>query len=181
MTDLKFAKIHGLFGGYLERILRFIYTPQFKNLDTVQLSLLPASIRAVATDDSSHTFEFTQVSKGDLNFHPLWHFGAIITTLRLDRGITPEQLVDEPELYDVLRSFSTVQALEFGGTVADLVQNALSVTGVFPELKVILVVVSRHDCKRTPTSRSCFETGDGRESVHYDRTAFSRGGGRVES
>ena len=149
MTDLKFLKIHGLFGGYLERILRFIYTPQFKNLDTVQLSLLPASIRAVATDDSGHTFEFTQVSKDDLNFHPLRHFGAIITTLRLDRGITPEQLVGKSELYDVLRSFGTVQALEFDGTDAELVQNALSMTGVFPELKVIRVAVSRHDCKRT--------------------------------
>ena len=36
-------KLWPLFGNYLERILRFIYVPQFKNLDTVQLSL-PVSI-----------------------------------------------------------------------------------------------------------------------------------------
>ena len=54
-------KLRPLFGNYLERILRFIYVPQFKNLDTVQLSL-PASIRVAATDDSGHTFEFTHKS-----------------------------------------------------------------------------------------------------------------------
>ena len=52
-------------------------------------------------------------------------------------------------MYDVLRSFGTAQALEFDGTVASFVQNTLPVTGVLPELKVIRVAVSRHDCKRT--------------------------------
>ena len=52
-------------------------------------------------------------------------------------------------MYNVLRSFGTAQVLEFDGTVVSFVQNALPVTGVLPELKVIRVAVSRHDCKRT--------------------------------
>ena len=49
----------------------------------------------------------------------------------------------------LLRSFGTAQVLKFDGTAASFVQNALPVTGVLPELKVIRIAVSRHDCKRT--------------------------------
>lgn len=66
----------------------------------------------------------------------------------MDPGITLERLGDEPESYDLFRSFDTVQVLEFEGVIADFVQNALSTTGVFPGLRVIRVAVSRHDCVR---------------------------------
>ena len=148
MTDLKFFKIECLFDRHLEKILNFIRAPQFKDLDTIHLSLPPSFVEVVATDGSGHTLEFSRSSRDRQNFDPLQYFGAVITTLRMDPGITLEQLGDEPESYDLFRSFDAVQVLEFEGVIADFVQNALSTTGVFPGLRVIRVAVSRHDCVR---------------------------------
>lgn len=149
MTNLRFLWIRGDFSDYFEKILRFIHVPQFENLDTVQLSFLPYNIRVVATDGLGHTFEFARLSGDDPEFHPLRHFGAVITTLRFDRKTTTEQLDDEPELYNLFRSFDAVEVLEFDGTVADRFQIALTITGVFPGLRIIRVAVSRHGCERT--------------------------------
>ena len=149
MTNLRFLWIRGDFSDYFEKILRFIHVPQFENLDTVQLSFLPYNIRVVATDGLGHTFEFARLSGDDPEFHPLRHFGAVITTLRFDRKTTTEQLDDEPELYNLFRSFDAVELLEFDGTVADRFQIALTITGVFPGLRIIRVAVSRHGCERT--------------------------------
>ena len=148
MANLQFFKIDRLFDLYLEKILNFIYVPRFKNLDTVQLSLPLSTVEVVATDGSGHTFEFSRFSGHHQNFCPLQHFGAVITTLRFDQEITLERLGDEPHLYDLFRSFDAIQVLEFDGAIADFVQNVLSVTGVFPGLKVIRVAVTRHECKR---------------------------------
>ena len=147
--NLKFLEISCLFVSYLGGILSFIHAPQFKNLDTVQLSLFPSGIIVEATDGSGHTFKFWRLGRDPQNLHPLQHFGAVITTLRLDRGIALEQLGDKPASHRLFRPFNTVQVLEFDGTIADCIRNSLSVPGVFPGLKVIRVAVSRHNCKRT--------------------------------
>ena len=149
MANLQFFKIDRLFDLYLEKILNFIHVPRFKNLDTVQLSLPLSTVEVVATDGSGHTFEFSRFSGHHQNFRPLQHFGAVITTLRFDQEITLERLGDEPHLYDLFRSFDAIQVLEFDGAIVDFVQNVLSITGVFPGLKVIRVAVTRHECKRT--------------------------------
>ena len=60
-----------------------------------------------------------------------------------------DRLENGPGLYKFFRSFDAVQVLELNGTAANCVQNILSVTGIFPGLKVIRVTVSRHGCKRT--------------------------------
>ena len=149
MIDLKFLKIHCSSGHHLENFLNFIHAPQFRNLDTVQFSLLHYGIhQAVSTDSSGHTFQFSYYNYHPSS-HPLRHFGAVITTLRLSQGITLERLDNEPGVYDFFRSLDAVQALEFDGTVADSVQNVLSVPGVFPGLRVIRVAVSWGDCRRT--------------------------------
>ena len=148
MTDLKFLRVDCFFGTIFEKFLDFIYAPQFKDLDTVQLSI-PSMIQAVATDNSGHTFQFIWNSGDIVMFQPLLHLGAVITTLRLDQGMTHQQLGREPAIRTYFRLLDTVQVLEFGGTIADYVQDALSITGVFPGLKVIRVAVDLDDCKRS--------------------------------
>jgi hypothetical protein len=144
MANLKFLKIDYPFTNSLEKILNCIHAPQFKDIDTVYLSLPFSGLEVVATDGSGHTFEFSQLIGNQSTFHPLRYLGANIITLRLDRGITLKQLDDAPVLYELLGSLDTVQVLEFDGSVADFVQNILS-TGVFPGLKVIRVTVSWRD------------------------------------
>ena len=109
-----------------------------------------SSIRVLATDGSGHTFEFSRLSRDVENFHPLRHFGAVITAPRLDQGITLKQLGGEPASHENLQSFDAVQALEFDGTIAGCIQDGPgSVPEIFPGPKVIRVAVSRYDCKRT--------------------------------
>ena len=144
MTDLKYLEIHCPVGSDLEEIVKCIHAPQFENLDTVQLSLPGSSIRAVATDSSGHTFEFSQPITSDLDFHPLRHLGADITTLRLDQETTLQQVDEGTALYEFLRPLNTVQVLEFDGAVAsakNVLSHVLSITGVFPGLKVIRVAI----------------------------------------
>ena len=57
MTNLEFLKIECYFGIHFEQILSFIRAPQFKDLETVRLSL-PSMIQAVATDSSGHSTQF---------------------------------------------------------------------------------------------------------------------------
>ena len=144
MPDLKFLKIDSPNGNELERILNCIHAPQFENLDTVHLSLPFYDVEAVATDSSGHTFGFTQCFGNGLNFYPLRHFGVIITTLRLDQSI---RIFDQPTSYEFLQSLDAVQVLEFDETLASYVQNTLSITGIFPRLKVIRVVLCLLDCE----------------------------------
>jgi len=149
MIDLKFLKIHCSIPGDLEAILKSIHVPQFKSLDTVQLSLL-SSLWAVATDDFGHTFEFSQSTESDPNFYPLRHFGAEVTTLRLDRGMTLQALDNLPGLYNFFRSLDAVWVLEFDGAVTSIktvLHNILSITRVFPRLKVMRVVIGWDDCE----------------------------------
>jgi len=149
MTDLEFLKIECPIDDDLQRILHLIHVPQFKDLDTVHLSLRSLRIETVATDGSGHTFEFLQFIGDNLNFEPLRHLGAEIITLRLDRGANLEKL-DESTLVSLFASLDTVQVLEFDGTIADYVQlGVLCIAGVFPGLKVIRVAVSRDGYKRT--------------------------------
>ena len=150
MKDLEFLGIHRLEDGELDTVLNCIHAPQFKSLDTVQLSLSYPRIQAIATDGSDHTFEFSQKIWDNLSFYPLRHFGADITSLRLDRGMTLQELDGKPGLYDFFQSLDTVQVLEFDGgvvSVRTVLSNILSRTGVFPGLKVIWVAISRDSCK----------------------------------
>ena len=150
MKDLKYLEVHCPLNRFLEKIVNCIHAPQFKSLETVHLSLPNYSIRVVATDGSGHTFKFSQSIDGDPSFHPLRHVGADITTLCLDRGMTHHRLNQESALHELFRSFDAVRVLEFDGTapsVDSVLSNVLSITGVFPGLKVIRVTVSRGDCK----------------------------------
>jgi len=150
MTDLESLKIDCPGGDDLRKILHLIHVPQFKDLDTVRLSVRFPRVERVATNGSGHTFEFSQFIGDNLSFDPLQRLGADIITLRLDRGTTLKQLDDEPTLLPLFTSFNTVQVLEFDGTTADHVYlSVLSLAGIFPGLKVIRVAVSRDDCKRT--------------------------------
>ena len=128
----------------LERILNCIDAPQFMNLDTVQLSHALCCFDVVATDSLGHTFQLSQFAEYCIKFYPLQQFGAVITTLRL--GPTLWRFKDSVSS-EFLRSLDAVQALEFDGTMVDYVQEVLSVTGVFPGLKVMRVAVSRVDCE----------------------------------
>ena len=149
MTDLKFLRIECHYCRHFEGILSLIHAPQFRNLDTLRLSLPLPTIEADATDNSGHTLQFSLYSDHGQISHPLQHFGVVITTLRLDQGIAVKRIDDAPGACEFFRSLDAVQVLEFNGTIADLVQNVLSVTGVFPGLKVIRVAVSPDVCKRT--------------------------------
>jgi len=149
MTDLKFLKVYCPFPGDLESILNLIRVPQFKSLHTVWLSIPSYSIQAVATDDSGHTFEFSQPIN-HLNFHPLRNLGADITTLRLDPEMTIKRLNEGPALHELFQPLDAVQALEFDGSsvsVRNVNCNVLSIPGVFPGLKVIRVAISRDICE----------------------------------
>ena len=149
MTDLEFLKIGCPIDDDLQKILQLIHVPQFKDLDTVHLSLRSPRIEMVATNSPGHTFEFLQFVGDNLNFDPLQRLGANITTLRLGRGATLEQR-DEPTLFSLFKSLDTVQVLEFDGTIAHHVQlSILCLARVFPGLQVIRVAVGRDGCKRT--------------------------------
>lgn len=150
MTNLKHLEIHCDMDLDFEKIVTSIHAPQFKDLDTVQVSLPHSTIRRVATDDSGHTFEFSQHTDTTRDFHPLRYLGAEITTLRLDREMALEQLDEGPALYEFFRSLDTVQVLEFDGAIAsveNVLSNVLPINGVFPGLKVIRVGISLDDCK----------------------------------
>jgi len=149
MPNLKFFKIECSMDMHLEKLLRAIRIPQLKDLDTIHVSLRSSRIEAVATDSSGHTFEFWRFIHESLNFHPLRHFGADIITLRLDPGITLEGLKEGPGLCEFFVSLGAVQVLEFDGMNVDCVREILFLSGVFPNLKVIWVTVSRDDCERT--------------------------------
>jgi len=150
MKNLKYLEIHCSMDDVLQKIVNCIHAPQFRSLDTVQLSLFRRSVRVVATDGSGHTFKFSQPIGGDPSFDPLRHLGANITTLRLDRGMTHPHLDDAPSLYKLVRSFDAVRVLEFDGAVVsvdNVITNLLSVVGVLPWLEVIRVAVSPGDCR----------------------------------
>jgi len=152
MTDLEYLEIHCPVSSDLEKIVKCIHAPRLGDLDTVQLSFSGSSIRVVATDSSGHTFEFSQSNTSDLDFHPLRHLGADITTLRLGQGSTLQRLDEGTALCEFLRSLNAVQVLEFDGAIAsaeNVLSNVLSITGVFPGLRVIRVAVGRDDCKGT--------------------------------
>ena len=149
MTDLKTLKVHCFFANRIERILSHIHAPQFRNLDTVELSLPLSFISATATDGSGHALQFSYYRRSNVDSRLPQYFGAAITTLRLGQEITRSGLDDEPVLCEYLQSLDAVQVLEFYGPTVDFVQNALSLTGVFPNLKTIRAAVSRDDCKRT--------------------------------
>jgi len=150
MTDLKYLEIHCPTDSDFEKIVKCIHVPQFENLDTVQLSLPDSSIRAIATDGFSHTFEFSQAIYGGTSFRPLRHFGAAITTLRLDQEMTLQQLDEAPALCENFRALDAVRVLEFDGTTAsvkNVLSHILSIPGVFPGLKAIRLAISRDDCR----------------------------------
>lgn len=149
MTDLEFLKIECPMDDDLQNILHLIHVPQFKDLDTVHLSLRSPRIETVATNGSGHTFEFLQFVGDNLSFNPLRHLGADIITLRLDRGTILAQL-DEPTLFSLFTSLDTVQVIEFDGSSVDYVQlGVLCSAGVFSGLKVIRVAVGLDDYKGT--------------------------------
>jgi len=150
MKNLKSPKIYCLAGDDLETILECVHVPQFKSLDTVQLSLFHNTVKAVATDGFDHTFEFWQSIGNNPEFYPLRHLGADITTLRLDRGTTLWKFYGGPALNEFFQTLDAVQVLEFDGAIASAknVLSNLSVTGVFPGLKFIRVRISRDDFKR---------------------------------
>jgi len=150
MTDLKHLEIHCDMDTNFEQIVTSIHAPQFKNLDTVQVSLPDSTIQRVATDSSGHTFKFSQHIDTERDFHPLRYLQADITTLRLDREMTLEQLDEGPALYDFFRSLGAVRVLEFDGaiaSVANVLSNVLPICGVFPGLKVIRIAINLDNCK----------------------------------
>ena len=150
MTGLKFLKICCCDNNPFEKILNCIHVPQFENLDTAQLSFSNPHIQVVATDRSGHTLEFLQSAEDTPYFYPLRHFGADIVTLRLDQGMTLLGLDGRLSLYEFFQTLNAVQVLEFDGavfSVMNVVSKILSETGVFPELKIIRVAVSRDDTK----------------------------------
>ena len=149
MTDLKLLRIHCPIPGDLETILKCIHVPQFKNLDTVQLSV-HSTLQVVATDGSGHTFGFSQLTEDGPNFYPLRHLGAEVTTVRLDRGMTIEGLGCRPGLFKFFHSLGPVRVLEFDGAVSSVKTvffDILSVAGVFRGLKVLRVVIGWDSCK----------------------------------
>ena len=149
MPNLKFLRVDCPIGNNLEKILDLLQIPQFKDLNTVYLSLRFSSIEAVATDGSGHTFEFSRFIPDDMNFFPLRYLGADIITLRLDPAITFKRFDEGPALQNLLQSFETVQVLEFDGMGADCVHHVLAVVGTFPRLKIIRVAVTRRNYKKT--------------------------------
>ena len=144
MADLKFLKLGYTLSRDLKIFLSCIHAPQFGGLDTLQLSLFSHGFRAVATDGSGHTFEFSQSDWVDLASQPPQFFGAEITTLRLDQGETLRPR-DRPEVHQLLKSLGAVRVLEFDKKRAESgIFSDLSVAGILPRLKVIRVMVSRN-------------------------------------
>jgi len=149
MTNLKFFEIDCPTGMHLEQMLRCIRIPQFEGLDTVHVTIRCPCIEAVATDGSGHTFKFSQFTWDGLRYYPLRHFGANITTLRLDSGISLEEYNEVPVSLDFFLSLNAVQVIEFDGAIANRAHRILSISGIFPVLKVIRVTVGWDDCERT--------------------------------
>ena len=150
MTDLEYLEIECPIDDSLEQIVNCIHAPQFKNLDAIQLFPHFSGIRAVTTDGSGRTFKFSQCIMGDTSFWPLRHLGADITTLRFSRGKSFWRFDERPALHEFFRSLDAVQVLEFDGSlfyVKNVLPDILSITGVFPGLKVIRVATNRDDCK----------------------------------
>jgi len=150
MADLKFLKLYCSFAGDLKPILKHISLPQFKRLHTVELSPRFHAVQVVATDGSSHTFEFLQFIGENPDFYPLQYLGAEITTLRLDQGVSLQEFDSWSALHDFFLSLDSIQVLEFDGAVAsvwNVVSNILPRAGVFPGLKVIRVAIGRDDCE----------------------------------
>ena len=144
-TNLSSVHIHS-FNIHLHQILDCIHVPQFKNFNTIRISLSFPSIQAVATNGSSHTFQFLQVAGG---FKPLQRLGAEITTLRLDREMGLEYLYDGSTLCKLLTFLARVQVLKLDVAVADRAWGTLcydlSTTGDLPGLKVIRAAIGP-DC-----------------------------------
>ena len=150
MRDLKFLKLQCSSPGSLKPILEHIPLPQFKSLHTVELSPRFYALQVVATDGSSHTFEFLQSIRENSDFYPLQYLGAEISTLRLDRRMSLREFDWWPGLYEFFLSLDSIQVLEFDGAVAsvgNVVSNILLRAGVFPGLKVIRVAIGRDDCE----------------------------------
>ena len=148
MTNLKFLKLGYVISRDLQVFCSCIEAPQFRSLDTLQLSLLSHSFQGMATDGSGHTFEFSQAGWDDLVSQPLQFFGAEITTLRLDQ-IAPLRPRDRPLLHQLLISLGAVRALEFNKTCLEGgVLSDLSIAGILPRLKVIRVTIPRN-CRET--------------------------------
>ena len=154
LTDINFLKLYSLVGDDLQAILKCIHVPQFRSLNTLRLSLPFPDMQAVATDGSGHTFEFSQSIGDDPDFYPLQYLGVHVTTLRLGRGMTLQRL-DEDEwsgLCAFFRSLDAVQVLESDGMTilaGNVLSRILSGSGVFPELRVIRVVVCWDGCERS--------------------------------
>ena len=181
MTHLKYLKIHRWDRGF-EKMVNFLHVPQFKSLDTIQVSLSDFTIQTVATDGSGHTFVFSRPINSREDFHPLRYLEADITTLRLDRETTLNQLYKGPVLHKFFETLDTVQVLEFDGAIAVKNDpfNVLPILGIFPGLKVIRVAVHLDDCKGAlqllaTTLKLRMEEGNPLTTV------FSRGRGRVGS
>ena len=150
MMDLKYLEIQCPINDVLEKIVDGIHAPQFRSLDTVQLSLPLPTISVVATDGSGHTFKFSQSIENDTNFFSLQHLGAVVTTLRLDQGQTLGTLrLDQGSaLYDFFQTLDTVQVLELSGeidSVKTVLSDVVSIAGVFPGLRTIGIALSRDD------------------------------------
>ena len=65
-ADRKSLTIHCPTEGRLEKILHCIHVPQFKGLDTTQLSCPWYYLDAVATDSSGPAFQFFQSARPEL-------------------------------------------------------------------------------------------------------------------
>ena len=158
VTDLKFLKIGCHSREYLSEILDCIHAPQFKNLDTTELSFVEGGIQGVLSDSSGLALEFSQDDWHDLNIYPLGRWGAEITTLRLNRGATLEPRDnmewDKPKCpgwSEIIGCFKEVQVLELHETIADCDGAVLCAefsSYSLPQLEVIRVSIDGY-CART--------------------------------
>jgi hypothetical protein len=142
MADLKSLTVDCSSWFDLRIILSSIHTPRLSDLDTVQLSHTCYEIRAVATGGSDCTFQFSWPYQCELDFDPMGHLGADITTLRLGEGL-PAELVDRTSGLDgFLRSLDSVRVLEFDGTISDRLHDILRAPGLLERLEVIRVGIN---------------------------------------
>ena len=149
LPDLKFLTV-GCSAWYdLRKILSSIHAPLLSDLDTIQLSLPCFDIRTIATGGSGCTVRFSWPCHNELDFDPMRHLGADITTLRLGEGSDTGPLVDTPGLWGFLRSLDSVRVLEFYGTISGRVQNILSVPGLLQGLEVIQVGIDKANYQNT--------------------------------
>jgi len=91
-----------------------------------------------------------------------------MTLRRLDNG---------PALHEIFQSLDATQVLGFDGAIGcvkNVLSNALSIIGVFPRPKVILVGFSLGDWRGTSPPRYSFEAAyGGGEPASRDRTTSS--------